>query len=50
MVAIVKTNQTVLGNYAANNAYILITRKKDAMGLDVLWNGYVSIVWEKYQI
>lgn len=50
MVAIVKTNQTVTGNYAANNAYILITKKEDAMGLDVLWNGYVSIVWEKYQI
>lgn len=50
MVAIVKTNMTVLGNYAANNAHILITQKGDAQGLDVLWDGYVRIVWEKYTI
>ena len=50
MTAIVKTNLTVLGNYAANNAYILITRKSSATGLDVLWNGYINIPWEKYTI
>ena len=50
MVAIVKTTQTVNGTYAANNVYILITRKNNAKGLDVLWNGYVSILWEKYTI
>lgn len=50
MVAIVKTNQTVTGNYAANNAYILITQKDNALGLDVLWNSYNNIHWSKYQI
>lgn len=50
MVAIKKTNQTIIGNYASNNAHILITRKADALGLEVLWNKYNSIVWEKYQI
>ena len=50
MAAIVKTTQTVNGTYAANNAYILITRKNDAMGLDVMWNGYVNIIWEKYTV
>lgn len=50
MGAIVKTTQTVNGTYATNNAYILITRKNDAMGLDVMWNGYVNIIWEKYSI
>ena len=50
MSAIVKTNLTVLGNYASNDAYILITKKKNAMGLDVLWNNYISIVWENYTI
>lgn len=50
MVAIVKTNQTVNGAYAANNVYIMITRKADAMGLDVEWNKYNLVLWEKYQI
>ena len=50
MGAIVKTTQTVNGTYAANNAYILITRKSDAQGLDVMWDGYVNIIWEKYTI
>lgn len=50
MVAIVKTNQKVNGTYAANNAYILITRKANAQALDVPWNNYINIVWEKYQI
>ena len=50
MVAIVKTTQTVNGTYAANNAYVLITRKSDAKGLDVMWNGYSNIIWEKYTI
>lgn len=50
MVAIVKTTQKVNGTYAANNVHVLITRKKDAHGLDVLWDKYISILWKDYSV
>lgn len=50
MVAIVKTNKTLTGNYASNNVHVLITRKANALGLDLLWDHYRTAVWKKYQI
>ena len=51
MVAIVKTNEKVVGNYAANNAYVLITRLNNPK-TDVIvnWKNYNNVVWKKYQI
>ena len=49
MVAIVKTNEKVVGNYAANNAYLLITRLNNPK-TDVIvdWKNYNNVVWKKY--
>lgn len=50
MTAIVKTNKTLTGNYASNEAFILLARRNDARGHVMDWNSYESIVWKKYQI